>query len=109
MDPQPLTSTTRAAPLLQLRQASKHYRRGGSAVQALQDFELTLQRGEVIGLLGPNGSGKTTLVKILTGLCGADQGELRWRTGPAQAAGQPGPICARSACCWRAAVPPTSA
>lgn len=90
MDPEQLTSTTRTGPLLQLQQASKHYTRGGSSVQALQHFDLALEAGEVIGLLGPNGSGKTTLVKILTGLCGADQGELRWRAGAAQAAGQPG-------------------
>ena len=77
--------------LLRLEQASKQYRRGDGAVQALQDFELQLQPGEVLGLLGPNGSGKTTLVKLLTGLCGADQGTLRWRGGPALRAGQGGP------------------
>ena len=85
------TPAARQAPLMQLSAAAKCYQRGGSAVQALQDFELCLQTAEVIGLLGPNGSGKTTLVKILTGLCGADQGELRWRDGPALAAGLPGP------------------
>lgn len=90
MDPEQLAADTSCEPLLRLQQASKRYTRGGSTVQALHEFELTLQRGEVIGLLGPNGSGKTTLVKILTGLCGADSGELRWLQGPAQAAGQPG-------------------
>ncbi|MBB2483863.1 ABC transporter ATP-binding protein [Mitsuaria sp. WAJ17] len=80
-----------ATPLLQLAQASKRYRRSGGTVQALEDFELHLQPGEVLGLLGPNGSGKTTLVKLLTGLCGADQGTLRWRGGPALPAGQGGP------------------
>jgi len=87
----PIPPAEGTAPLLQLEQASKQYRRGGSAVQALQDFELSLQPGEVLGLLGPNGSGKTTLVKLLIGLCGADHGSLRWRGGPARPAGQGGP------------------
>jgi ABC-2 type transport system ATP-binding protein len=52
---------------------------------------LQLVPGEVVGLLGPNGSGKTTLVKVITGLCDADSGELRRRDQPAQAAGRPGP------------------
>ena len=37
-------------------------------VQALQDVELKLPPGQIIGLLGPNGSGKTTMLKILAGL-----------------------------------------
>ena len=32
---------------------------------ALSNIDLTLERGEIIGLLGPNGSGKTTLIKLL--------------------------------------------
>ncbi|MFG6447910.1 ATP-binding cassette domain-containing protein [Roseateles sp. BYS180W] len=78
-------------PLLELTQASKHYQRDGTQVQALQDFDLSLTQGELVGLLGPNGSGKSTLVKVLTGLCGADQGQLRWRAGAVLKAGQAGP------------------
>ena len=72
-------------PLLSLLGASKAYRRAGLAVQALKDFSLQIAAGEVVGLLGPNGSGKTTVVKLITGLCGADTGQLAWRGLPAPA------------------------
>lgn len=36
--------------------------------QALGGVNLTLERGRIIGLLGPNGSGKTTLIKLASGL-----------------------------------------
>ena len=35
---------------------------------ALDNLNLTLPRGRIIGLLGPNGSGKTTLIKLINGL-----------------------------------------
>ena len=35
---------------------------------ALNNLNLTLGRGQFIGLLGPNGSGKTTTIKLLNGL-----------------------------------------
>jgi len=44
------------------------------SVTALQDLNLTVQRGEIFGLLGPNGSGKTTTIKLLLGLINATSG-----------------------------------
>lgn len=43
---------------------------------ALNQINLTLERGRIIGLLGPNGSGKTTLIKIMNGLLQQTAGEL---------------------------------
>jgi ABC-2 type transport system ATP-binding protein len=37
-------------------------------LKALDNVELNLTSGKIIGLLGPNGSGKTTSIKILNGL-----------------------------------------
>lgn len=43
---------------------------------ALQDVNLKIEPGHIIGLLGPNGSGKTTLIKLLNGLLQPTEGEL---------------------------------
>jgi iron complex transport system ATP-binding protein len=42
----------------------------------LRDVNLTLKRGELVGLLGPNGSGKTTLLKVLSGLLPPRKGQV---------------------------------
>ncbi len=59
-------------PLLECRQLSKHY---GNKV-ALDHLDLTIDRGRIIGLLGPNGSGKTTLIKLINGLLSPTSGTL---------------------------------
>ncbi len=43
---------------------------------ALNDVNITLQSGKIIGLLGPNGSGKTTLIKLINGLLTPTAGEI---------------------------------
>lgn len=47
-----------------------------SGLTALNNVDLTLERGRIIGLLGPNGSGKTTLIKIINGLLVPNSGEI---------------------------------
>ncbi len=44
---------------------------------ALKDINLEVQRGKIIGLLGPNGSGKTTLIKLLNGLLAQNSGTIK--------------------------------
>lgn len=44
---------------------------------ALHNLNLTLDRGQIIGLLGPNGSGKTTFIKLLNDVLIPTQGEIR--------------------------------
>ncbi len=49
-------------PILECRGLSKKYNNG---FYALDNLNLTLERGQIVGLLGPNGSGKTTLIKLI--------------------------------------------
>ncbi|MGL6202307.1 MAG: ABC transporter ATP-binding protein [Lachnospiraceae bacterium] len=51
-------------PLLECQGLSKQY----ANLYALTNLNLTIDRGQIVGLLGPNGSGKTTLIKLINGL-----------------------------------------
>src|SRR5215207_11365415 len=68
-------------PVIALRGLSKTF--GGA--RALDSVDMTIQRGEIHGLLGENGSGKSTLIKILAGFHAPDEGKL-------EIAGQPVPL-----------------
>ncbi len=47
-----------------------------AGLHALSDVSLTLEEGEILGLIGPNGSGKTTLINVITGLLPASAGKI---------------------------------
>ena len=53
------------------------YRYPASETPAIQDFSLTLRKGESIALVGKSGSGKTTLVDILLGLLDPEKGDIK--------------------------------
>jgi ABC-2 type transport system ATP-binding protein len=46
------------------------------AIEALRGVDLTVRRGEVLGVLGPNGAGKSTTMKVITGFIAADAGTV---------------------------------
>ena len=59
--------------ILECTDLSKNY--GQKA--ALKKVNLTIEPGQIVGLLGPNGSGKTTLIKLINGLLQPSSGTIR--------------------------------
>jgi branched-chain amino acid transport system ATP-binding protein len=59
-------------PLLELKSVSVGYGRN----RVLQDVDLTLERGEIVTLLGANGAGKSTLAKSISGLLHLENGSI---------------------------------
>ena len=63
-------------PIIQVRGLRKVYHVGDVDVEALRGVDLTVERGELLCVVGPSGSGKSTLFHILGGLTGATSGEV---------------------------------
>lgn len=61
---------------LQITGLSKKYAKSVDRY-AVRELSFTVDRGQVLGLLGPNGAGKTTTLRMLMGLIGPDEGEIR--------------------------------
>lgn len=55
---------------------AKHISKNFGLTQALKDVSVTIDEGEVIGLIGENGSGKSTLSSIISGVYPQSEGEL---------------------------------
>jgi branched-chain amino acid transport system ATP-binding protein len=58
--------------VLELRGLSRHF--GG--VKAVDGLDLTVRKGEIVGLIGPNGSGKSTTVNVIAGVFSATAGRI---------------------------------
>ena len=63
--------TDAAAPAIDVEGLTKRF---GDKV-AVDHFSLRVERGRIVGFLGPNGSGKTTTIRMLCGLLTPDDGE----------------------------------
>jgi ABC-type branched-subunit amino acid transport system ATPase component len=61
--------------MLELRHLSRHF--GG--VKAVDELELEVRQGEILGLIGPNGSGKSTTVNLITGVYKPTAGSLHFK------------------------------
>lgn len=58
--------------MIELRRVSKSF---GDLV-VLREANISIRRGEVVGIIGPSGSGKTTMLRIMAGLTQPDSGEV---------------------------------
>ena len=71
--------------VVRMKDVSKSY----GAKRALDGFDLEIEKGRVVGLLGLNGAGKSTAMRLMTGLLKADRGTIEvlgrdpWRMEPA--------------------------
>lgn len=63
-------------PVLELRGITREYRSGPTVLQVLDEADLVLNRGELVGLVGPSGSGKSTLLHTAGLLERAEGGEV---------------------------------
>jgi simple sugar transport system ATP-binding protein len=59
--------------LLELQGIAKHF----GAIEALKGVDLSIEAGEVVGLMGDNGAGKSTLVRVIAGNFRPSEGEIR--------------------------------
>jgi ABC-2 type transport system ATP-binding protein len=66
------SSTVAAAAAIELRSLSKTF----GPIRAVDQLSLTVQHGEIFGLLGPNGSGKTTTINMISGLSTPTSGQV---------------------------------
>ncbi len=64
--------------LLSVRSLIKHF----DGLMALNNFNLDVDEGEIVGIIGPNGSGKTTFFNVLSGMYPADGGEILFDNHP---------------------------
>ncbi|MFT3977920.1 MAG: nitrate/sulfonate/bicarbonate ABC transporter ATP-binding protein [Sphingomonas bacterium] len=67
-----------AAPLVTIAGVRHHYGKGANDLLVLDNVDLTLNEGEVVGLLGRSGSGKSTLLRSIAGLIAPSEGEIRF-------------------------------
>jgi putative ABC transport system ATP-binding protein len=63
-------------PLIEVKNVRKVYRMGEEKVVALDDISLSIQKGEIICLIGASGSGKSTFLNLVAGLEKPSRGEI---------------------------------
>jgi len=76
-------ATLNLAPLLAVRGACKSFRKpDGDELVVLDNVNLTLRPGEIVGLLGRSGSGKSTLLRLISGLDSPTSGKVEYQGAP---------------------------
>jgi NitT/TauT family transport system ATP-binding protein len=68
--------------MIDISHVSKTFRRGDSVVEALRDFNLAIDRREVVAVIGPSGCGKSTLLNMIAGLYAPSKGRVIYKGSP---------------------------
>src|SRR3974390_1228152 len=84
-----VSASANSTPVIELLGVGKTFAgRTPSALPVLEGIDLSLQSGEIVGLLGRSGSGKSTLLRIAGGLTTPSMGQVRYQgrrlTGPSE-------------------------
>src|ERR1700712_3353222 len=67
----------KSEPQITLKNVTKRFRRGNKETLALSNVDLEVGRGELLAVVGPSGCGKSTLLRLVAGLLGASDGDIR--------------------------------
>ncbi|MFN5718713.1 MAG: ATP-binding cassette domain-containing protein, partial [Bradyrhizobium sp.] len=71
---------TKQAALIDIRSVCRSFPKGsGEQLLVLENVDLTIHAGEIVGLLGRSGSGKSTLLRIIAGLVAPSSGAATCR------------------------------
>lgn len=62
--------------LIEIRNLTKQFRKGGETITPLDDVTLDIDRGEFVSLMGPSGTGKSTLLNQIAGIDRPDSGTI---------------------------------
>ncbi len=64
-------------PLVEIRNVTKHYHKGGQTIKPLDGVSLDIERGEFVSLMGSSGTGKSTLLNVIASIDRPDAGSVK--------------------------------
>ena len=60
--------------LVEIRNVTKHYHKGGETIKPLDGVSLDIEKGEFVSLMGSSGTGKSTLLNVIASIDRPDEG-----------------------------------
>jgi NitT/TauT family transport system ATP-binding protein len=76
MEKAPKAALERSDPMLAITRLRKVYQDGERSIEAIRDVTFSLDKGELVCIVGPSGAGKTTLLRCIAGLLAPTSGEV---------------------------------